>query len=186
MKRLTILFIALTLLVSGAFVSCKKVKELLEITLHDVAYDVDINVSDLATKDGGYAFAGTATFDPSSNSELEPYLANIRRVVITEIKITVTSITPATGISLLNATFSLKDNVNNAEFTYQFTPKPLVAGAEFIIDNNAPDFSLISDIITNQHQSTVSIRGSVNNPGFVIDFNTAIKADITVGVPNGK
>ncbi|HAG15267.1 MAG TPA: hypothetical protein DCG69_01910 [Bacteroidales bacterium] len=187
MKKLTYLFIALTVFASGAFISCDKVKDLLEITLYDVTFDVDLDVSELSTKVDGYAFSGTASFDPSSNADLAPYLATIREVEITELKLTVTSITPATGVSLIDASFSLTDNVNSAEFVYQITTlTPLVVGTEFIINQNTPNFSVVTDIISNMHASTISLSGHVNQPGFVIGFNNLITADITVGVPNDK
>ncbi len=184
MKKLSFLFIALTIITTVAIVSCNKITELLEITLTDVTFDINLDVSELSTKIESYAFGGTATFNPSSNSEINEYAETIRSVVITEIKLTVTSITPATGLSLLDATFSLTDNVNAAEFTHTIsTETPLFVGKEIVFDENTPNFNIVSAIINDMHNATVSLTGHVNQTSFTIGFNAEIMADITVGVP---
>lgn len=187
MKKTTYIIIVLGLIMSGSFTSCKKINSLLEITLNDVQFEVDLDANVNSTKSGSYEFAGTATFNPSDNSEVNDYLETIRSVVIKEIKLTVSSITPATGVSLLDATFSLTDNVNAAEFTHTIsTVTPLIVGTEFVFNENTPNFNIVSAIITDMHAATVSLTGHVNQPGLIIGFNSLITADITVGVPEGK
>lgn len=186
MKKLTYLIIAMTLIVATSVTSCKKITDLLEITLRDVVFDVDVNASELTTKNDGFGFGGTATLNPAGNSDLAPYLSTIRRVEIKEIKVTVTSVSPATGLELLDASFSLTDNTNSDNFTYTVsTATPLTVGTEIILDSSTPNFDKVSDIISALHSSTVSLQGHVNQTGFTIGFNYSIKADITVGVPEG-
>jgi len=184
MKKFMYLFIALTLLVSVGVVSCDKVKDALEITLKDVKFDVDINVAELTTKDGGVTFGGSGTIDPASIPELADYLALIRGVNVTEIKVTVISVTPATGLSLNSASFSITDMVNNANFTYQITsPVPITVGTEFVINSSTPNFNVVSEIISSLHEANVVAGGNVSQAGFVLGFNYSITADVTVGVP---
>ena len=186
MKELKYLLIVMTLFASGIFVSCQAVIDVLEITLHDVVFEVPLDATEITTKVTSYPkFEGSATFNPTTNPELEPYLEAIRGVSITEIKIMVTSITPATGVSLIDASFKITDNVNSAEFIYLITEtKALAVGTVFTIDNTTPNFNVVSDIINNLHAATISFEGHVNTAGFVIGFNNIITADITVGVPD--
>ncbi len=185
MKKLSYLFIALTLITSISIVSCNKVKDLLEITLRDVTFDVDVDATELTTKDGSYDFGGSGTISPRSNADLNPYLSLIRSVDITEVKVTVTSVNPS-DLNLLGATFSITDNDNGAVFTYTVTTSTPLSGATFIIDSSTPNFSIVSDIINDLHDATVSLTGSVDQPGFTIGFNYSVKADIVVGVPQTK
>lgn len=184
MKKLTYVIIALTLITSISVISCDKITDLLELTLYNVTFDIDVDVAELTTKDGSYEFGGTATFDPSNNPDLEPYLATIREVEIKEIRVTVDTIVPITGIDLIDASFSITDLVNNANFTYTITETtPLFVGKEFVIDETTPNFNVVSDIINDRHSATVSLEGHVNQTGFVLGFTYSIVADITVGVP---
>lgn len=184
MKKLSYLLFVLTLAVSAAFVSCDKVKDLLEITLRDVTFDVNIDVTELTTKDGGYEFGGSGSIDPVANTALSQYLELIREVNITEIKVTVNSATPASGLDLYDAIFSITDNVTGANFTYTLTTTtPIVAGTEFVLDDSLPNFGVVSDIINDLHAATIVMGGHVSQAGFVLGFTYSIKADITVGVP---
>lgn len=184
MKKLTLLLIAISLVSAVSFVSCDKVTDLLETTLKDVTFDVDVNVTELTTKDNGYAFGGTGTINPSANSALSQYLSLIRRVEITEVKVKVTSVTPASGLELYDATFSITDTENQANFTYTITTTtPIVVGTEFVLDSSTPNFSVVSDIISDLHAADIALGGHVSETGFALGFNYSIKADITVGVP---
>ena len=185
MKKLSYLFIALTLITSISIVSCNKVKDLLEITLRDVTFDVNVDASEITTKDGSYDFGGTGTISPRSNADLNPYLALIRSVTITEVKVTVTSVDPA-DLNLLGAVFSITDNENGDVFTYTVTKSTPLSGDEFVIDSSNPNFNVVSDIINNLHDATVSLAGSVDQAGFTLAFNYSVKADIVVGVPQNK
>lgn len=183
MKRTTHLFLILTLLLAGSFTSCQKV----EITLNDVSFVVNVDVSELSTKDSNIEFGGSGIIDPSTSPELADYLTLIHNVEITEVKIKVISAEPATGLELNDVYFSLTDNVNQSNFTYEITsPTPIAVGTEFIIDSNSPNFNVVSEIINNLNEATVSINGHVNQPGFVLAFEYAVKANITVGLPSGK
>ncbi len=184
MKKLTFLFFTLTLLTAGTFISCDKVTNALETTIPDLTFDVNINVAEINTKTGSYEFGGSGTIDPSTIPELQPYLALIREVVITEIKITVISVTPATGLELYDATFSLTDLVTSDNFTYSIPSSiPLEVGYEFIIGTSTPNFNVASEIISSLHEATVSAIGHVSQTGFLLGFNYSITANVTVGVP---
>ena len=184
MKKLAYVLIAFTLVISSTFISCDKVTDLLEITLHDVTFDANINVTELTTKDGGYGFGGSGSIDPAENSALTQYLALIRNVEITEIKVTVNSVTPATGLDLYDATFSITDDETGANFTYTLTTTtPITEGTDFVLDSSLPNFGVVSDIINDLHPATIAMGGHVSETGFALDFNYSITADITVGVP---
>ncbi len=183
MKRTNLVFFILTVLMAVSFTSCQKI----EVTLTDVSFVVNVNVEELTTKDSGVAFGGSGIIDPSSSPELADYLDLIHHVEITEVKIKVISAEPATGLELNDVYFSLTDNVNQDNFTYEITsPRPIAVGTEFIIDSNSPNFNVVSDIINDLHEATVGIDGHVNQAGFVLGFEYAVKANITVGVPSGK
>lgn len=187
MKKLTYVFFVLTLVAATTFVACNKIVDLLEVTLTDVTFDADINVSELTTKDTGYAFGGSGTINPSANSDMAPYLATIRRVEIKSVKVTVTSVTPSTGLDLYTASFSITDDENGDSFTYSITSTtPITVGTEFLFDENTPNFDVVSDIISSMHQATVNLNGTVSQSGFTLGFNYSIVADVTVGVPNDK
>lgn len=184
MKKLAYVLVAFTLVVSSTFVSCDKVTDLLEITLRDVTFEAEINVTELTTKDGGYEFGGSGSIEPSENSALSQYLALIRNVEITEIKVTVNSVTPATGLDLYDATFSITDDETGANFTHTITTTtPIIVGTEFVLDSSLPNFGVVSDIINDLHDATIAMGGHVSETGFALGFTYSIKADITVGVP---
>lgn len=182
MKKLTLLLIAISLVSAVSFVSCDKVVDALETTLKDVTFDVDVNVTELTTKDGSYGFSGSGTINPSANTALSQYLSLIREVNITEIKVTVNSVTPA-GLELLDAEFTITDDVTGSSFTYTATPQVIDGTTVFLMDSSLPNFSVVSDIINELHAATITMGGHVNETGFAISFNYSIKADITVGVP---
>lgn len=183
MKKLVYLFFILTLAVSSAFVSCDKVKDLLEITLRDVTFDAEIDVTELTGKDSGYGFSGSGTINPSANTALSQYLELIREVNITEIKITVNSVSPA-GLELLDAEFIITDDVTGKSFVYTVdTPLVIDGTTEFVLDSSLPNFDVVSDIINDLHAATISMGGHVSEAGFALGFTYSIKADITVGVP---
>lgn len=182
MKKLTYLFFVLTLSVSTTFVSCNKVKDLLEITLRDVNFEANIDATELTTKDGSYGFGGSGSINPAANSALSQYLELIREVNITEIKISVNSAMPA-GLELVDGTFTITDDVNGNSFTYTATPQVIDGTTEFVLDSSLPNFGVVSDIINDLHAATISVDGHVNQTGFTLSFNYSITADITVGVP---
>ena len=186
MKKLAYLFFVLTLTVSATFISCDKVTDLLEITLRDITFEANIDVTELTTKDAGYEFGGSGTIYPRQSSALSQYLALIREVNITEIKVTVNSVTPASGLDLYDATFSITDNVTGANFTHTISSTtPIVAGTEFVLDDSLPNFGVVSDIINDLNEATIAMGGHVSETGFTLSFNYSITADITVGVPEG-
>jgi len=182
MKKLSYLLIALILLGSGVFSSCDKVKDLLEITLTDVEFTADFNASDLIMK-ADIPFEGSVTFDPKDNPELAPYLETVRRVEVTEVKITVNSVTSVSEIILNDAIFSLTDTVNSDVYSYTTPePIPLKVGTIILIGGETPDYSIISNILSALHVAKVGMEGNLNQPG-LLDLTFTIKADITVGVP---
>lgn len=183
MKKLTYLLTALILFGSGAFYSCNKVKDLLEVTIKDVEFTAQINSSNLVTKSDGFQFAGTVTIDPKDNPELAPYLETIRRVEVTNVKIAIDSVAPTSGLILNDAIFTIKDNVNDSTFTYTIPEAiPLAKGTVIQIGGDSPDYSTISDIISALHVVNLGVDGHTNQLGLV-NFTFTIKADITVGVP---
>lgn len=184
MKKLSYLLTALILLGSGVFSSCDKVKDLLEITLTDVEFTVDFNASDLNLKIDPIPFSvPPVTFDPKDNAELAPYLETVRRVEVTEVKITVNSATSIGEFILNDAIFTLTDTVNSDVYSYTTTaPITLEAGTIIMIGGETPDYSKISDIISALHVASLGMEGHINQPG-LLDLTFTIKADITVGVP---
>jgi hypothetical protein len=182
MKKLTYLFFVLTLAVSATFVSCDQVKDLLEITLRDVTFEDNIDVTEQTTKDGSYGFEGSGSINPAANSALSQYLSLIREVNITEIKISVNSVSPA-GLELLDATFTITDDETGNSFTYSPDAQVIDGTTEFVLDSSLPNFGVVSDIINDLHAATITTEGHVSETGFAISFNYSIKADITVGVP---
>jgi len=187
MKRTTYFLIAFALILAGGFTSCEKVKSLLEITLTDVPFVINIDVQEISKKDSGVEFGGSGSFDPNDSPELAEYLDLVRNVEITEIKVRVTSATPATGLELSDAFFTLTDQANQASFTYNLpAAMDIVVGSEILIDSNTPNFSVVSDIISDMHAASVSLGGHVNQSGFILGFEYSIKANITVRVPEEK
>lgn len=186
MKKLTYFLIALTFVVTGSsLTSCKKiVEDLLVITLQDVHFESTVDVSELLTKNDGFGFGGSKTLIPSQVSAVMPYLATIREVNITEIKVVVTSVTPASGLELLDAAFSITDLSNDEAFVYTLPEAQAIAvGTEFVIDSSSPNFGVVSEIITNMHEANIFMGGTANQTGFLLSFKYSITADITVGVP---
>lgn len=183
MKKLTYLLTALILFGSVVFISCDKVKELLELTIRDVEFTAQIKGSDLIFKADGFPFAGSMTLDPKTNEKLAEHLDNIRRIEVTEVKITVDSVLSASGLILNDALFSITDTVNDSTFTYSIpAAKPIAKGTLILIGGETPDYSTISDILSAMHVAEIGVDGHINQPGY-LELTFTIKADVTVGVP---
>jgi len=182
-KKLTYLIIATALILTGGLTSCDKVTDLLEITLEDFVYSVEVPVDLETSKVSRYAFNGTGPFDPNASPEDETFGKIIKQVDLKNISIIVSSLSASSDVGIYDAVFVITDDVTGKSLTYEIVePIIIYPFMEFVIDPNSPNFSVLSDILKDLHPATIRINGHVNQKEIALTFMYSITADLTLGV----
>jgi len=182
-KKLTYLFIATAITLAGGLTSCNKVTDLLEITLEDFAYSVEVPVEIETTKGSSYAFSGTGPFDPNASPGDESFGKIIKQVDLKSISIMVSELQASSDVIIEDAVFVITDDETGKSLTFEITePITIYPFMEFTIDPSTPNFSVLADILKDLHPATISINGHVNQNEIALTFMYSILADLTLGV----
>lgn len=182
-NKLTYLIIATAFILTGSLTSCSKVTDLLEITLEDFAYSVEVPVEIETTKGSGYAFNGTGSFDPNASPGDESFGKIIKQVDLKSISIFVSSLTASSEVIIEDAVFVITDDETGKSLTFEITePITIYFLTEFTIDPNTPNFSVLVEILKDLHPATISINGHINQNEIALTFMYSILADLTLGV----
>lgn len=182
-KKLTHLIIATAFILVGSLTSCDKVTDLLEITLEDFVYSVEVPVDIETTKGSGFTFNGTGPFDPNASPEDESFGKIIKQVDLKSISIMVSELTASSEVVIYDAVFVITDDETGKSLTFEITePITIYPFMEFVIDPSTPNFSVLADILKDLHPATISINGHVNQNEIALTFMYSITADLTLGV----
>lgn len=182
-KKLTYLIIATALMLTGGLTSCDKVTDLLEITLEDFVYSVEVPVEFETTKSSSYAFNGTGPFDLAASPEDESFGKIIKQVNLKSISIIVSSLSANSTVEIYDAVFVITDDVTGKSLTYAITePITIYPFMEFVVDPSTPNFDMLADILKDPHPATIRIDGHINQNEIALTFMYTITADITLGL----
>ena len=182
-KKLTYLFIATAITLAGSLTSCNKVKDILEITLEDFAYAVEVPVEIGATKGSSIPFSGSGPFDPNASPGDESFGKIIKRVDLKSITIMVSELQASSDVIIEDAEFVITDDVTGKSLIFEITdPITIYPFMDFTIDPSTPNFSVLADILKDLHPATITIVGHVNQNEIALTFMYNIVADLTLGV----
>lgn len=182
-KKLTYLFAAIAIVLTGSLTSCNKVTDLLEITLEDFAYAVEVPVEFGSTKSDGFAFNGSGPFDPNASPDDETYGKIIKQVNLKSITIFVSELTAPSEVIINDAVFVITDDETGKSLTFEIKdPITIYPFKEFTIDPNTANYDVLADILKDLHPATISINGHINQNEIVLSFTYSIVADLTLGV----
>ena len=164
MKKLFIPFVALFLATSLG--SCDKIEE-----LADINFDAELSSPTMTLSpppppigktmgDGGYSFNETSTIDPSSDSDIEKYLNNIKNWDIKSITINFIEVTES-GTKLDEGTIiGLEGSgiIANLEF-----PQGLDIHSGYVYDVPSTFFNKVEDVLNTKKSFIVRVKGGTNN-----------------------
>lgn len=183
-KRLTYLFIATTLVLTGGLSSCDKITDLLETTLEDVLYPIFVSAEITPNNDGANAFRGTSPFDSSDSEGNELVGQIIHGVDLKSVKLVIDNFTYETELEIFDAVIEIKDDVSGESLIYSIpAPVSITPFMEFEIPSSTSNYNVVTDIIQDLHAATVTVNGHISEDDVDLAFMVYIVADITIGLP---
>jgi len=175
MKNLTKLFLGL-LLAGIIFTGCKEATELADVKFTANFEDTLSVVVTPATglKAGNGVFSETITIDPTSDSDFDKYLNNIKGIDINEVSGLVLIVNP--NVTLSSTVLTVSNDTRNA--TWEFDVLPIEAGTVLILDNADGQWDTIEEILMDKKVFTVSINGQASEES--ADFLVLVKINSEV------
>ncbi len=175
-----------TILLSGLMFStgCEKIKSLLDEKF-DANYTVDLNMTVPAT--GSIAgvqssFEGSATIDPTSNSEVSKYLNLIKSWHVTGLTGTFKNVTKEAVLQSGTITFS--SDAGTAEWTFQNVP--IKNGGTFTMNNTSGQWDELDKILSAKKKFTVTVQGTTDIDNFSFTMSVEVKSTITANPLGSK
>ncbi len=175
-----ILFAAI--LISGLLFStgCEKIKSLLDIKF-DADYTVNLNMTvppaSVTNKAVLSSFSGTATIDPTDNSDVSKYLNLIKSWTVTGLTGTFKNVSKETVLQ--TGTFSFSSDPGTA--TWTFTNLQIKNGETFTLDNNNGQWDVLDKILSAKKPFTVTFAGTTDKDDFTftlsIELNSSVVAN---------
>ncbi len=179
MKNLTKLFLGLLILTGIVFTGCKEASELVDVKFA-ANYETELNVAvtpSTTAKVTNGVFAVTKTIDPTTNSDYEKYLNNIKGVNITSVSGLILSVNP--DMTLLQTNLSITNGTRTATWTYDNLS--IVEGTIITLDNNNGQWDEVEQMLMEKEPFTVSLSGTASeeNADFVvlISFESEVTAN---------
>ena len=176
-----------TILLSGLMFStgCKKVKSLLDVQF-DANYTVDLNMTippaSGTTKSIQSAFQGSATINPTSNSEVAKYLNLIKTWHVTNLTGTFKNVTKEAVLQ--NGTITFSSDAGTA--TWNFTNVPIKNGGSFSLDNNNGQWTELDKILGAKKEFTVTVSGKTDIDDFSFTMSVKVESTITANPLGSK
>ena len=179
------MFIA-AILLSGLMFStgCEKIKSLLDVEF-DANYSVDLNIeipasgSDKAVLS---SFSGSATIDPTDNSDVSKYLNLIKSWHVTGITGTFNNVTK--DAVLENGTITFTADAGTA--TWTFTNVQITNGGTFSMDNTNGQWTELDKILSAKKIFTVTVSGTTDKDDFSFTMSIEIQSTITANPLGSK
>ncbi len=176
MKNLSKLILGL-LLTSVIFTGCKEAEEIFYVNF-DANYETEFEV--VVPPSGGKmgvdkaSFSVVETIDPSTNSDYEKYIDNIKEVNIQEVTGEVLTITK--NVKLLTGTITVSNSKLSPSWT--FSNIPIEVGTVLTLDNENGQWDDMTDIMLDKTSFTVNIAGEVDDDD--VTFTVLFKVDSKV------
>lgn len=176
MKNLSKLLLGLifaSVLVTG----CKEAEEILYVNFnadYETQFDVTVPAAGGKTSIDG-TFSVEETIDPTTNSDYNTYIDNIKEVDIQEVSGTILEISK--NVILNNATISVTNNNYTASWT--FNNEPITLGTTLALGNEQGQWDSMTEIMLGKAPFTVSINGQTDEDDveFVVLFT--LKSEVT-------
>lgn len=175
-----------TILLSGLMFStgCEKIKSLLDVKF-DANYTVDLNMTVPATgsqKTVQSAFQGSATIDPTSNSDVSKYLNLIKSWHVTGLTGTFKNVTKEAVLQ--SGTITFASSAGSA--TWTFNNVPIKNGGTFTMDNTNGQWDVLDKILSAKKEFTVTVMGKTDIDNFSFTMSIEVKSTITANPLGAK
>ena len=167
------------ILVSGLLFStgCEKIKPLLDVTF-DADYTVDMNMTIPASgsiKAVQSSFEGSATINPTSNSQVKQYLSLIKSWHVNGLTGTFKNVTKEAVLQTGTLTFS--SNADTASWTV--TNVDIKDGSSFTLDNTNGQWNELDKILSAKKVFNVHFAGTTDKDDFSFTLSVEVKSTIT-------
>lgn len=176
MKNLTNLFFII--LFSGILVTgCKEAEELFYVNFYaDYETEFDVTIpSGSMTKSISGSFSVNETIDPTTNSDYQLYIDNIKEVDIHEVSGEVISISK--NVTLETCILEVSNTANTA--TWVFNNEPIQVGTVLTLDNNQGQWDEMTAIMLGRIPFEVNISGSVDDEDIEFTVLFTLKSEVT-------
>ncbi len=175
-----------TILLSGLLFStgCEKIKSLLDVKF-DANYTVDINMNVPASgleKTAQSSFEGSASIDPTTNSDVSKYLNLIKSWHVTGLTGTFKNVTKEAVLQSGTITFS--SSAGSA--TWTFNNVPIKNGGTFTMDNTNGQWGEMDKILSAKKKFTVTVNGKTDIDDFSFTMSVEVKSTITANPLGAK
>jgi len=180
------MFIA-TILISGLMLStgCEKIKSLLDVKF-DANYTVDMNVTippaSGSVKDALSTFSGTATIDPTSNSDVAKYMNLIKAWNVTGLTGTFKNVSKEA--TLQNGILSFSSDAGTA--TWIFSNVAIQNDGTFTLDNTSGQWTELDKILSAKKSFTVTFSGTTDKDDFSFTMEIQITSQVTANPLGSK
>ncbi len=179
------IFFAAVLLSGLLFTTgCQKIKSLLDVKF-DANYTVDLNMTVPAAgsiKSVQSAFEGSATIDPTTNSDVKKYLNLIKTWEVTGLTGTFKNVTKEAVLETCTLTFS--SDAGTATWTK--TNLPIKNGSSFTLDNSNGQWDELNKILSAKKKFTVTVSGKTDIDDFTFTMEIEVKSTITANPLGSK
>ncbi|VAW26512.1 hypothetical protein MNBD_BACTEROID07-48 [hydrothermal vent metagenome] len=175
------------ILLSGLVFSsgCGKIKSLLDVKF-DANYTVNLNMSVPAAsstlKSVQSSFEGSATVDPTSNSDVSKYLNLIKSWTVNSITGTFNNVTKEAVLQ--NGTLTFTSDAGTASWT--FTNVQIKNGGTITIDNTSGQLDELSKILSAKKVFTVSFTGTTDKDDFTFTLSLEINSTVVANPLGSK
>ena len=174
------------ILLSGLMLNtgCSKIKSLLDIKF-DADYTVDLNVkipAPSSLKAVQSSFQGSATIDPTSNSDVSKYLNLIKSWKVTGLTGTFKNVSKEAVLQ--TGTISFSSDAGTA--TWNFTNVAIKNGGTFTMDNTNGQWGELDKILSAKKPFTVTFSGTTDKDDFTFTMSVKIQSTVTANPLGAK
>ncbi len=179
------IFFAAVLLSGLMFTTgCSKIKSLLDVKF-DANYTVDLNVKIPAPgslKTVQSSFEGSATIDPTSNSDVSKYLNLIKSWNVTGLTGTFKNVTKEAVLQ----TGILKISSDAGTSKWTFTNVQIKNDGTFTLDNTNGQWDELDRILSAKKPFTVDVSGTTDKDDFSFTMSIKIQSTVTANPLGAK
>ncbi len=174
------------ILVSGLLFStgCEKIKSLLDVTFNaDYTVDIPVTVPASGSIEAVQgSFNGSATINPTDNSDVSKYLNLIKSWHVT--KLTGTFKNVSKEAVLKSGTITFSSTADSASWT--FTNVAIKNGGTFTLDNTDGQWTEFDKILSAKKPFTVAFSGTTDEDDFTFTLSVEILSTITANPLDSK
>jgi hypothetical protein len=176
-----------TILLSGILVNtgCQKVKSLLDVKFdanYTVNMDMTVPPASGTIKTVQSSFEGSASIDPTSNSEVQKYIHLIKSWHVTGLTGTFKNVTKEAVLESGTLTFSGDGHTA----TWTFKNVSIKNGGTFSMENTNGQWDELDQILSSKKKFNITIQGKTDIDDFSFRMSIEIKSTITANPLGSK